>query len=84
MPLMPKQPSDLALAPVAAQIDRNLARLRDLSVEQIDTDVSFQLNSFRDRRMQPSVPSASAMSRSGSCRCTAGAPRSPPTTRAYV
>lgn len=44
MPLIPKQPSDLALAPVAAQVDRNLARLRDLSVEQIDADVSLQLN----------------------------------------
>jgi hypothetical protein len=29
---------------VAAQIDRNLARLRDLSVEQIDADVALQLN----------------------------------------
>jgi len=41
---MPKQPSDLALAPVAARVDRNLARLRDLSVDQIDADISFQLN----------------------------------------
>ena len=44
MPLLPKEPSDLALAPVAANIDHNLARLRDMSVEQIDYEVTLQLN----------------------------------------
>jgi hypothetical protein len=44
MPLLPKEAADLALAPVAVQIDQNLARIRDMSVEQIGADLALQLN----------------------------------------
>ncbi|MGD0198564.1 MAG: hypothetical protein ABSC56_11760 [Solirubrobacteraceae bacterium] len=44
MALLPKERSDLALAPVAANIDGNLARLRDKSVEEIGYEVGLQLN----------------------------------------
>lgn len=44
MPLLPKDPTDLTLAPVAVNIDRNLARIRDLLPEQIAADVALQLN----------------------------------------
>jgi len=44
MAMLPKEPADLALAPVAAQIDQNLARIRDMSVEQIAGEVALQLN----------------------------------------
>ena len=44
MPLLPKDPADLALAPVAAHVDLNLARLRDLSVAEIVDDLALQLN----------------------------------------
>lgn len=44
MALVPKEPTDLALAPVAAQVDRNLARLRGLSAAEVDHDVALQLN----------------------------------------
>lgn len=44
MPLLPKEPADLALAPVAVNIDRNLAPLRDTSLEEIRFDVALQLN----------------------------------------
>ena len=42
MPLLPKEPTDLALAPVAVQIDRNLAQIRDRSPEEIRYDVALQ------------------------------------------
>ncbi len=44
MPLLPKEPADLALAPVAAHVDQNLARLRDMSVAQIEADLALQRN----------------------------------------
>jgi hypothetical protein len=44
VPLLPKDPTDLTLAPVAVNIDRNLARIRDLLPEQIAADVALQLN----------------------------------------
>jgi hypothetical protein len=44
MPLLPKEPTDLALAPVAVQIDRNLAPIRDISPEEIRYSVALQLN----------------------------------------
>jgi hypothetical protein len=44
MTLHPREPMDLALAPVAAQIDINLRRLRDLSAEEIDYELELQLD----------------------------------------
>jgi hypothetical protein len=44
MALLPKEPADLALAPVAAHVDQNLTRLRDLSVDEIAVDLAVQLN----------------------------------------
>jgi hypothetical protein len=44
MALLPKDPHDLVLAPVAAHIDQNLARIRDMSEEQIAADLVLQLN----------------------------------------
>jgi len=44
MPLLPKEPTDLALAPVAVQIDRNLAQIRDMTPEEIRVNVALQLN----------------------------------------
>jgi hypothetical protein len=42
--LLPKAPVDLALAPVAAHIDDNLSRIRDISPSAIDVDLQLQLN----------------------------------------
>jgi hypothetical protein len=45
MPLHPRTSKDLMLAPVAAQIDMNLQRVRDRSHEEIDYDLQLELNS---------------------------------------
>ena len=42
MALVPKEPTDLALAPVAAQVDRNLARLRGLSAADSLSGLDFR------------------------------------------
>ena len=42
--LRPKSPTDLTLAPVAAEIDFNLQELRDATVEQIADVVALTLN----------------------------------------
>lgn len=44
MTIAPKEPKDLALAPVAAAIDMNLGRLRDKSPAQIDYELTLELN----------------------------------------
>jgi hypothetical protein len=44
MTLVPKTPADLALAPVAAGIDINLQALRDKTPEEIDYELSLQLD----------------------------------------
>ena len=44
MAIAPKQPKDLALAPVAVAIDLNLQRLRDRSPAQIDFELTLELN----------------------------------------
>ncbi len=44
MALRPKTPLDLSLAPVAAQLDMNLALLRDRSPEEIELQVALQLD----------------------------------------
>ena len=44
MPLHPKTPIDLALAPVAAAIDLNLRRLRDRAPSEIDDELALELN----------------------------------------
>jgi hypothetical protein len=50
IPLLPKHPADLALAPVAAGIDHNLQQLRDLSPEDISYNIALTLDyiPFRD------------------------------------
>jgi hypothetical protein len=44
MTIAPKEPKDLALAPVAAAIDLNLQRLRDKSPEEIEYQLILELN----------------------------------------
>jgi hypothetical protein len=44
MALHPKSPTDLVLAPVAAGVDLNLQRLRDLAPAEIDVDLAIELN----------------------------------------
>ncbi len=44
MALRPKTPADLALAPVAAGIDLNLQALRDKTPDEIDYELSLQLD----------------------------------------
>ena len=44
MPLHPKAPKDLSLAPVAANIDLNLQRIRDMSQEQIIYELELMLD----------------------------------------
>jgi hypothetical protein len=44
MALHPKTPADLSLAPVAAQIDENLQRLRDKSTHDIAWEIGLELN----------------------------------------
>jgi hypothetical protein len=45
-PLLPKDPVDLALAPVAVRIDHNLSRIRDMSPSSIDADLQLQLDTL--------------------------------------
>ena len=40
----PKAPRDLALAPVAVEIDENLQRLRDLSPRRVDVQLQLELD----------------------------------------
>jgi hypothetical protein len=51
MPLLPTELADLALAPVAVNIDRNLAPLRDIPPDQIGFNVALQLD-------EPEAPSS--------------------------
>lgn len=44
MPLHPRTPRDLMLAPVAAQIDMNLQRVRDRSHDEIDYELQLELD----------------------------------------
>jgi len=50
----PKTPKDLALAPVAAQIDMNLRRLRERTPSEIDYEVSLELD-------KPAIPNTRDM-----------------------
>jgi hypothetical protein len=47
MTLHPKKPTDLMLAPVAAEIDLNLQRLRDKTGHDLNVELALELN--RDR-----------------------------------
>ena len=44
MPIAPKVPRDLALAPVAAEIDLNLQRFRDLSPDKLKFELDLELD----------------------------------------
>ena len=44
MPIHPRTPKDLLLAPVAAEIDQNLSYLRDLDPKGIDEHVILSAN----------------------------------------
>jgi hypothetical protein len=44
MPLHPRTTKDLMLAPVAAEIDMNLQRVRDQSHEEIDYELQLELD----------------------------------------
>ena len=44
MTLRPKVPKDLLLAPVAAEIDRNLQNLREMSPGEIDAELALLFN----------------------------------------
>jgi hypothetical protein len=44
MPTLPKRPTDLMLAPVAAAIDINLQAIRDLTADGIAYTIALQLN----------------------------------------
>jgi hypothetical protein len=48
MTIAPKEPKDLALAPVAVAIDVNLQRLRDKSPAEIDYQLTLELNQPAD------------------------------------
>jgi hypothetical protein len=48
MTLRPKTPKDLLLAPVAAEIDQNLASLRDLSPGELGDALAIALNADRE------------------------------------
>jgi hypothetical protein len=55
MPLHPRMPKDLMLAPVAAAVDQNLQHLRDRTPAEIDDALAVELNidptgSTADRR----------------------------------
>jgi hypothetical protein len=45
MTLRPKTPIDLSLAPVAANLDMNLASMRDASPSKIDFHIALELDS---------------------------------------
>ena len=44
MTLRPKTPIDLALAPVAANLDMNLQRIRDVSPAEIDFQIALEID----------------------------------------
>lgn len=44
MTIYPKQQKDLMLAPVAAEIDRNLQRMRDMSVRDVEAELELELD----------------------------------------
>ena len=44
MPLHPRVPKDLALAPIAAGIDLNLQRLRDKEPSEIGFELALELD----------------------------------------
>jgi hypothetical protein len=44
MALHPKVPRDMALAPVAAEIDLNLQALRDKGLSELDRELQLELN----------------------------------------
>jgi hypothetical protein len=44
MTVLPKTPVDLALAPVAVEIDLNLKRLRDAEPQALADEIAFSLN----------------------------------------
>ena len=44
MALHPKVPRDIALAPVAAEIDLNLQGLRDKGLSELDIELQLELN----------------------------------------
>lgn len=44
MTLRPKRPADLTLAPVAAEIDQNLQRLRDKPEPALTDEIGIELN----------------------------------------
>jgi hypothetical protein len=44
MTLRPKGPMDLSLAPVAAHLDMNLARIRDCPVSEIEFQIALELD----------------------------------------
>ena len=48
MTIAPKEPKDLALAPVAAAIDLNLQRLRERSPLEVDYELTLELNQPAD------------------------------------
>ncbi|HEY2650468.1 MAG TPA: hypothetical protein VGI50_01015 [Solirubrobacteraceae bacterium] len=44
MTIHPKQQKDLMLAPVAAEIDRNLQRMRDISARDVEAELELELD----------------------------------------
>jgi hypothetical protein len=62
MTLRPKKPTDLTLAPVAAEIDQNLQSLRDLPPKELVDAVTLSVNEnpgeTRDQRAQQVVETA--------------------------
>ena len=44
MTVKPKQQKDLMLAPVAVEIDRNLQRIRDKSVDGVEAELELELD----------------------------------------
>jgi len=47
MTLKPKRPTDLTLAPVAAEIDLNLQEIRDVPDQKVEEAVALVLNTAR-------------------------------------
>lgn len=50
----PKTPKDLALAPVAVEVDQNLRRLRERTPSEIDYEVALELDT-------PAIPNTAAV-----------------------
>jgi hypothetical protein len=44
MTIKPKSPKDLALAPIAAEVDANLGRLRDRPASEIERELQLELD----------------------------------------